>query len=54
MLQIVPLGGLGEIGLNSLVVDSAGERVLVDAGLLFPDEGMPGVDYITPDFSSVL
>ncbi|NVJ28494.1 MULTISPECIES: ribonuclease J [Myxococcus] len=51
MLQVIPLGGLGEIGLNSLVIACRGEMLLIDAGLMFPSEGMPGVDIIIPDFS---
>lgn len=51
MLHVIPLGGLGEIGLNSLVVACRGEMLLIDAGLMFPSEGMPGVDIIIPDFT---
>jgi len=51
MLQVIPLGGLGEIGLNSLVIACRGEMLLIDAGLMFPSEGMPGVDIIIPDFT---
>ncbi|MCE9669541.1 ribonuclease J [Myxococcus stipitatus] len=51
MLQVIPLGGLGEIGLNSLVIACRGELLLIDAGLMFPAEGMPGVDIIIPDFT---
>ncbi|WP_342379304.1 ribonuclease J [Myxococcus stipitatus] len=51
MLQVIPLGGLGEIGLNSLVIACNGEMLLIDAGLMFPSEGMPGVDIIIPDFT---
>ncbi|QSQ17954.1 ribonuclease J [Myxococcus landrumensis] len=51
MLQVIPLGGLGEIGLNSLVIACNGEMLLIDAGLMFPSDGMPGVDIIIPDFS---
>jgi len=51
MLHVIPLGGLGEIGLNSLVVACRGEMLLIDAGLMFPSAGMPGVDIIIPDFS---
>jgi len=49
-LRIVPLGGLGEIGLNSMLFDDGESALLVDAGLLFPDDTMLGVDYIVPDF----
>ncbi|AGC42845.1 metallo-beta-lactamase family protein [Myxococcus stipitatus DSM 14675] len=51
MLQVIPLGGLGEIGLNSLVIACNGEMLLIDAGLMFPSDGMPGVDIIIPDFT---
>jgi ribonuclease J len=51
MLHVIPLGGLGEIGLNAMVVACRGEMLLIDAGLLFPSEGQPGVDIIVPDFS---
>lgn len=51
MLHVIPLGGLGEIGLNSMVVACRGEMLLIDAGLMFPTEGMPGVDIIIPDFT---
>jgi len=49
-LRLVPLGGLGEFGLNALVVDWAGHLLLVDAGMMFPSAEMPGVDSIVPDF----
>lgn len=53
-LRVVPLGGLGEIGRNMMVYETAEDLVIVDAGLLFPSEGMHGVDYIIPDASYVL
>jgi ribonuclease J len=49
-LRLVPLGGLGEFGLNALVVEWAGHLLLVDAGVLFPSAEMLGVDSIVPDF----
>jgi ribonuclease J len=49
-LRLVPLGGLGEFGLNALVVDWAGHLLLVDAGMMFPSAELPGVDSIVPDF----
>ena len=49
-LRLVPLGGLGEFGLNSLVLEWADELLLIDAGLMFPSGDMPGVDSIVPDF----
>ena len=51
MLRIVPLGGLGEIGLNCMAFEHSGERMLVDCGLMFPRGNMPGVEIIVPDFS---
>ena len=51
-LRVVPLGGLGDIGRNMMAVEYAGEIVVIDAGVLFPDEGMPaGVDFAIPNFS---
>lgn len=51
MLQIIPLGGLGEIGLNMMVLKHDQYLVVVDAGLMFPEEYMPGIDVVIPDFS---
>ena len=51
MLRVIPLGGLGEIGLNSMVFECRDELLLVDAGLLFPPPELPGVELIIPDFS---
>lgn len=53
-LRVVPLGGLGEIGRNMMVYETADDLVVVDAGLLFPSDDMHGVDYIIPDASYVL
>ncbi|WP_200961775.1 ribonuclease J [Terrabacter sp. Soil811] len=50
-LRIVPLGGLGEIGRNMTVFEYAGRLLIVDCGVLFPEEHQPGVDVILPDFS---
>lgn len=50
MLKIVPLGGLGEIGLNSMVIEQGDDRMLVDAGLMFASNE-PGAGVIYPDFS---
>jgi len=46
----VPLGGVGEIGLNCLVLEYGGQAIAVDCGLMFPDAGMLGVDSVVPDF----
>lgn len=48
--RITPLGGLGEVGRNMMVYEYNDEYLIVDAGLIFPDNDMPGVDYIIPDF----
>ena len=50
-VRLIPLGGLGEIGLNMMLLESGEDIVAVDCGLLFPDDEMPGVDYVIPDFS---
>lgn len=50
MLKVIPLGGLGEIGLNMMAVEHDQYILIVDAGLMFPDEYMPGVDIVIPDF----
>lgn len=50
MLKIVPLGGLGEIGLNMMAIEFEQSMLVVDAGLMFPDDFMPGVDSVIPDF----
>jgi ribonuclease J len=49
-LRVVPLGGLGEFGLNSLVLEWSDRRLLVDAGVLFATQDLPGVDSIVPDY----
>ena len=50
-LQVVPLGGLGEIGKNMTAVRQDTGIVLVDAGMAFPDEETLGIDLILPDFT---
>ncbi len=50
-LRVVPLGGLGEIGRNMTVFEHRGRLLVVDCGVLFPDEHQPGVDVIIPDFT---
>ena len=49
MLKIIPLGGLGEIGLNMMVFDYGDTLFVVDAGLMFPEDYMLGVDFVIPD-----
>jgi ribonuclease J len=53
MLEIVPLGGVGEFGMNMLALTCADTTVLVDAGVMFPDPELLGVDRIIPDLSYV-
>ena len=50
-LRIVALGGLGEIGRNMTVFEHAGKLLIVDCGVLFPEDHQPGVDVILPDFT---
>ena len=52
-LRIIPLGGLGEVGKNMTVYEYGGEILVVDAGMMFPDNDMIGIDYIIPDFEYI-
>lgn len=52
-LRVTPLGGLGEIGRNMTVFEYGGRLLIVDCGVLFPEEEQPGVDLILPDFTSI-
>ncbi len=53
-IKIIPLGGLGEIGKNITLYEYDGDMFLVDCGMSFPDEEMPGIDIVIPDFSYIL
>ncbi|MDQ0745724.1 ribonuclease J [Clavibacter sp. B3I6] len=53
ILRITPIGGLGEIGRNMTTFEIDGKILVVDCGVLFPEEHQPGVDLILPDFSSI-
>jgi len=50
-LQLIPLGGLGEFGMNSMAIRYGDDIIVVDAGMMFPDAELLGVDIVTPDFS---
>ncbi|RDV44461.1 RNase J family beta-CASP ribonuclease [Leifsonia sp. ku-ls] len=52
-LRIIPTGGLGEIGRNMTVFEYEGKILIVDCGVLFPEQDQPGVDLILPDFAPV-
>ena len=53
MLRIIPLGGLGEIGLNMMVFEDRETAFIVDAGLMFPEDYMLGVDFVIPNFQYI-
>ena len=53
-LQIIPLGGLGEIGKNMTVIRYGSEMIVIDSGLMFPENDMLGVDLVIPDFNYLL
>jgi ribonuclease J len=53
-LKVIPLGGLGEIGLNMMVLEYEDTIVVVDSGLMFPEEEMLGIDIVIPDFSYLI
>ncbi|MGH9298547.1 MAG: ribonuclease J [Acidimicrobiales bacterium] len=53
-VRISFLGGLGEIGRNCAVIEQSGRLVVLDCGVLFPNQEMPGIDLVLPDFSSLI
>lgn len=52
-LRVIPLGGVGEIGRNMTVYEIDGKLLIIDCGVLFPEETQPGVDLILPDFEPI-
>jgi ribonuclease J len=50
-LQVIPLGGLGEFGMNSMALRYGDDIIVIDAGMMFPDSELMGVDIVTPDFT---
>src|ERR1700749_4764913 len=50
-LQLIPLGGLGEFGMNSRAIRYGDDIIVIDAGMMFPDAELLGVDIVTPDFA---
>jgi ribonuclease J len=53
-LKIIPLGGLGEVGKNMTVLEYGNNILIIDTGIMFPENDMLGIDYIIPDFQYVL
>ncbi len=52
-LKIIPLGGLGEIGLNMMVIEYGNDLIVIDSGLMFPEDYMLGVDFVIPDMGYI-
>ena len=54
VVRLIPLGGLGEIGLNMMLIESGDDLIAIDCGLMFPDDELPGIDHVIPDFTYAL
>jgi len=53
-IKMIPLGGVSGIGKNMMVLEKDNQMIIIDCGLMFPDEETPGIDFLIPDFSYVL
>lgn len=53
-LRVIPIGGLAEVGMNMMVYEYGNDMIIVDAGVLFPSDSMPGIDLVIPDITYVL
>lgn len=53
-VDVYALGGLGEVGKNLYCIENSNSLLMIDCGVMFPDESMPGVDYVIPDFSHLV
>ena len=52
-LKIIPIGGVGEIGKNMTVLEYGKDMIVIDCGLIFPDDDMPGIDLVIPDMTYI-